>query len=138
MNKINIVIKKKQYRIKNRVQINKMNRKYSKSPEGIYTGLKSNAKIRNINFNITQKDFVEWYNKQDKVCVYCNRTEEKIIQDSNKQFSRLSIDRKDNDFGYTLDNITLCCFKCNTIKGDVFTFNEMIEIGNRYLIFKNN
>ena len=42
---------------------------------------------------------------------------------------RLTIDRKDNDRGYTIDNIVLSCNRCNMIKGNFFNEQDMLKIG---------
>jgi hypothetical protein len=41
----------------------------------------------------------------------------------------LTIDRKDNNFGYTSKNIVLACDICNVVKSNIFTEKEMLEIG---------
>ena len=46
----------------------------------------------------------------------------------NKGF-RLEIDRKDNNKGYEKGNLALCCCRCNTIKSDFFTEEEMFKVG---------
>lgn len=43
--------------------------------------------------------------------------------------NRLTIDRKNNNGNYCIDNIVLACYRCNTIKGDFFTEQEMLKIG---------
>jgi hypothetical protein len=109
---------------------NKINQFMSTSPVGIYRRLKSGAKSRNITFNITQDDFIKWYNKQNKICCYCKRTLKETKKDIGKKCYRLSIDRKDNNKGYTLDNIVLCCHRCNTIKSNTFTYEQMMKVIN--------
>jgi 5-methylcytosine-specific restriction endonuclease McrA len=117
---------------------NKDKRKlYMILPHMIYFFIKRNAKNRNIKFNITKEDFINWYNKQDKICYYCERTLTKIQSDKKEKEQykgRLSIDRKDNNKGYEIDNIVLACGRCNIIKGDYFTKQEMKRIGK--LIYK--
>ena len=103
---------------------------YSQTPTGIYTHIKGGAKHRKIKFNITKEDFINWYNNQEKKCIYCSRIEQDAIKDRNGNYKRLSIDRKDNDKGYTLNNIVLCCHRCNTIKSKIFTYEQMIRVGN--------
>ncbi|KKL05797.1 hypothetical protein LCGC14_2602460, partial [marine sediment metagenome] len=107
---------------------------YYHSTKGIYNQLKTTAKRKQIDFKLNKKLFIRWYNKQIKICIYCKRLEFQVIKDYNGRHNRLTIDRKDNKKGYKLNNITLCCHKCNTIKGDVFTYKEMIKIGK---ILKN-
>ena len=46
---------------------------------------------------------------------------------------QLSIDCKDNDLGYTIDNIVLACDRCNFIKSNIFTYEEMCFIGENLI-----
>ena len=52
------------------------------------------------------------------------------MNDKRKPTYRFSIDRKKNGIGYSLDNIVLACSRCNSIKSDYFTEEEMLKIGN--------
>ena len=101
---------------------------------GIYYLTRTRARNRNIEFNITKEVFNNWYNTQEKKCIYCDRTQEEIKQNpriyKDRTERRLSIDRLDNKLGYELGNIGLSCKKCNTIKSSEFTYEEMLEIGN--------
>lgn len=107
----------------------KNHKKYRLTPNCIYSILRYNAKHRNIKFNITKIDFIAWYNKKEKKCYYCKRTLLEIKEDKrelNKFKNRLTIDRKNNKIGYTLDNMVLACHRCNAIKGYYFTEQEML------------
>ena len=73
----------------------------------------------------------KWYSNQKKRCIYCGYSEEK---DSNEVFkvwkmNKLQIDRKDNQRNYQKDNMVIACPLCNFIKGDYFSYKEMLEIG---------
>jgi len=125
----------KKYKKLHKLNIIQQKRKYYQSPEGIYISLKFGAKQRNIAFLISKLDFINWYNSQIKKCYYCKRDWNQIEYDIyNLQKSRLSIDRKDNNKGYIIDNIVLCCMRCNLIKSNYFTEVEMLKIGQ---IIKN-
>ena len=124
-----ILIATKIYQNKNSKKIKSYQKLYNESPEGIYRQTYSHAKHRNIDFNLTREEFVIWYKKQIRECVYCGRPEEDVIKDRNGFFKRLSIDRKDSSLGYQIDNIVLCCFRCNDVKSNEFTFDEMVRIG---------
>jgi hypothetical protein len=43
--------------------------------------------------------------------------------------TRLSVDRVDNNQGYTASNIRKCCHICNITKGSFITHGEMKVIG---------
>lgn len=75
------------------------------------------AKKRNLEFNITAKDIQELYDKQDGKCALSGinltlcRCNDKI-----NDLQNASIDRIDNQKGYTLDNIQLIHKRLNRIK----------------------
>lgn len=46
---------------------------------------------------------------------------------------RLTVDCKDNNAGYFLDNIVLSCANCNRIKGNTLTFEEMMYVGQNFV-----
>lgn len=103
--------------------------KYGKTDMARYTRLKSNAKKRNTEFLLDKLEFLIWLEGQELVCHYCNVS----LNTNGARAEQLSIDRKDNTIGYTLENIVLCCQMCNTIKGNIFTEQEMIEVAEKYL-----
>jgi 5-methylcytosine-specific restriction endonuclease McrA len=118
----------KTYYDKNRKKLLKSKRLYNQTAEGIYISLKSGAKDRNINFNLIKEKFIKWYNNQIKKCVYCGRKENVANRDRNKYYRRLSIDRKNNNRGYELNNLVLCCHRCNLRKSDDLTFEQMLKV----------
>lgn len=98
----------------------------------IFLILKRRAKQHNIKFLLTKDEFIKWYEKEDKKCFYCQMNIEDInkIDDSiNNRTRRLTIDRLDNFKPYKLNNIVLACYRCNYIKSDFFSKEEMLEIG---------
>ena len=125
---------KKDYLL-NRKKIMKKHKEYYNSLGGLFASIKGSAKQRKIFFNLTKKEFVKWYRIQSKVCVYCKRNVKQVIHEHKGFFKRLTIDRIDNKLGYQLDNIVLCCFKCNTIKGNDLDYKTMKKIGK---ILQNN
>ena len=130
-----ILKKHKLYKLLNIKRIRKQNKIYQKNyrltPISIYFHIKENAKRRKYNVSFTKKEFINWYNKQKQVCYYCNRTLKEIQRDKKaklKRTYRLTIERKNNKEGYNFNNITLCCWRCNIIKGDYFTEKEMMKL----------
>lgn len=49
------------------------------------------------------------------------------------KFHRHAIDRVDSSKPYSLENICIACWSCNTVKSSVLSFDEMREIGNKYI-----
>lgn len=82
---------------------------------------------------MTQKELIDWYESQPKNCHYCKLHESQCFFTKRKD-TRLHFDRKNNERGYTVDNIVLACFRCNTIKGKWLTEEQMLEIAQKYLI----
>jgi len=78
------------------------------------------------------REFRLWYEREaeDGVCFYCGSA---LVFEGGPTLQTASVDRIDNSKGYTQDNMVLCCQRCNVIKGSWFTFEEMLEIGEKYL-----
>lgn len=107
------------------------------TPMGIYTNIRGLQNFRKKKpVIITQEEFIEWYASQEKKCVYCDITESDLsiwVNNFNDHAKRLTVDCKNNDVGYTLDNIVLACECCNMIKTNIITYWEMLEIGQKYI-----
>lgn len=85
-------------------------RKWSKTDKGRYNSYRVQAKKRGLIFNITLDIFSKIIKKE---CFYCGAK------------NKIGIDRKDNDKGYTKENIVPCCYQCNYMKRD-FTIKNFI------------
>jgi hypothetical protein len=107
------------------------NKRYKKNHPEVekYNGTKRRAKLLKIIHTISLLEFREWYKITPKICAYCDRN----ISERTERMRNLSIDRKYNELGYTLENICFACNRCNTVKGNVFTFDQMREIAQKYL-----
>lgn len=113
------------------------------TPIGIYTNIKGRANYLNkkkpARFKpvlVTQDEFVEWYTKQDRICAYCSILEDDLWilrEHFDNRVYRLTVDNKDNKLGYSLENMVLACERCNFIKGNLFSFEQMREIGQKYV-----
>lgn len=55
----------------------------------------------------------------DKECIYCGETD----------WRKLGCDRIDNTKPHTKDNVVPCCTRCNKLRSNKFTVDEMIQIG---------
>ena len=106
----------------------KTNERKSTSPNSFYERIRE----RDSNIQMSKEDFVRWYQVQAKECVYCGVPEANLKEDFlslNRLSNRLQIDRMNNDLGYREDNIVLACKFCNMFKSSVFTYEEMLTIG---------
>lgn len=103
--------------------------RYGRTDMARYTRLKSNAKRCGTEFLLDKLEFLVWFQNKEKVCYYCGVS----LNTNGNREAQISVDRKDNGVGYTHANIELSCQRCNTIKGNIFTENEMMEIAERYI-----
>lgn len=110
---------------------------WNKTASGVYSRILARTKHWKYKpVKITREEFTLWYDAQPRKCVYCDIPEEKISLLGGfygRRSSRLCIDCIDNECGYITNNLVLCCYRCNMIKSDVFSFNEMMKIGHEYL-----
>jgi len=97
----------------------------------LHSALIRNAKRNGHKCDITYEQFIE-FTKLSK-CHYCGN---KIIWPKHSidklgkyQLQRYNLDRKDNEKGYSIDNCVICCKLCNKIKSNIFSYDEMIEVG---------
>lgn len=94
----------------------------------IYNELK-NHRNRKVEFSISYEEFLNVISKAE--CEYCGKLLEynKHSKNWGKNLTRAhQLDRKDNTKGYTVDNITCCCWTCNRLKSDVFTYEEFMKL----------
>lgn len=115
----------------------KIRKKYFEQPYS-YKSLKRNALVWNRGLFFTQEELYEWIRLQKQECIYCGITPEEI-RTSNfhiyDKYKRLTIDRLNNNVGYKLDNIGLACMVCNRTKSNIFTYEQMKEVG---IIIRNS
>ncbi len=113
----------KKYRLKRQLQDH---------PSHVFSGLKKGAISRSIPLKWTKEEFCNWYPAQPRTCYYCGISVGRVSA-KGMVASGISIDRTDNDGPYSEDNCVLCCNRCNTIKGNIFTCDEMMFIGQYIL-----
>lgn len=106
-------------------------RVYGLTPRGRFHRLKAQAiRRQKAEFLITANEFITWFTRQPFCCYYC---EQPLLNGWAMQHNTPTIDRKDNAKPYTIENIVLCCWRCNLIKGPWFTEGDMLEIASKYL-----
>lgn len=91
----------------------------------IYNELK--AHNNRTDFNLTYREFLSLIDTRS--CHYCDSKIhfEEYSRYYGKYNSRAyQLDRKDNLKGYCYDNLVVCCWDCNRLKSDKFTYYEFI------------
>ncbi len=125
----------KKYRVKSDRWLNYVKRTWTQ-PNMIFARKKANAKKEGIKFTIKKREFIKWYKSQKLECIYCNIKPENFKQTEDTHLLTqiiLGIDRTDNKKGYDIDNITLSCRRCNNIKNNFFSYEEMKFIGSKFV-----
>ena len=139
-NKERIAQKNKEWRQNNPDKVNAIRRKqkksgyidayqreYRKTSMSRYSALKSRARARGIEFAIPKGDFLRWFDEHPKYCSYCNV--DLTVGTNGKHKIWLTVDRKDNDKHYTMDNIVISCMRCNLMKSNDISYELMVEVG---------
>jgi len=106
---------------------NTYQKQYRTTAASRYSALQSRARIRGIKFDIPKTEFIQWFDEHPKYCSYCNIGLTVGTNGEHKLW--LTIDRKDNDKDYTLDNIVISCMGCNLIKSNDIPYELMMKIG---------
>lgn len=116
---------------------------HRETASGIYSTIKGRQTYLNRHndsrakpFNLKRKEFIEWYKEQEHKCIYCGVPEELLHLIADKygsRWKRLTIDCKDNEKGYAIDNIVLSCDKCNITKNNMLTYEEMLYVGENFI-----
>lgn len=68
----------------------------------------------------------------DSKCHYCDKT---LIfnpysrdENSNYVSRAYQLDRKDNNLGYTFENVVACCWNCNRMKSDIYSYEDFMKL----------
>lgn len=112
-NKEHVSIYNKAYKIANNDKSKSASRLYARSPQGRYKRAKITAQETGRDFTMTFAQYSIFF--LENPCAYC-------AGPLNPTGSAL--DRKDNNKGYTVENVVSCCHRCNSAKGAWFTHEE--------------
>ncbi len=100
-----------------------------------YSEIKRNCKTRGIPLDWEREDFIEWFNAQEKTCHYCH-TPINRGKIGARNMQALTLDRKDSNIGYNKENVVLACRRCNQVKTNILSEQQMLEVAQRYFIDK--
>lgn len=90
--------------------------------ENLYNTLVRNCKRNNIQINLSYRQFVR-FTKTDR-CSYCKEPIFWSEYNPIKNGTRYNLDRKQSKLGYFLENLVVCCKRCNYSRGDRYTHEE--------------
>jgi len=69
---------------------------------------------------------------EDSKCHYCDKplifNKHTRDENSNHVSRAYQLDRKDNNLGYHLDNVVTCCWNCNRIKSDIYSYEDFMKL----------
>lgn len=92
------------------------------------------AKNRGLSFELTKEQLLEITAEN---CHYCGREPSNVRKGPRGNHVYNGIDRKDNENGYTLDNVVPCCGICNRMKLTL-GYEAFIEQAKRITEFMEN
>jgi hypothetical protein len=88
-------------------------RSQSRKPKGRFYSLTLQAKKRNLSIEI---DLLTYSTLIRSRCHYCDG----VLNETGS-----GLDRVDNGKGYSIDNVVPCCKRCNVMKNNFLTYDEM-------------
>lgn len=97
--------------------------------KSLFNQTKRGAEYRMLEFDLTETDIKELWEKQEGKCHYTNQP---MTWSKNKP-DKISIDRINSSAGYTKNNVVLCWSRVNLMKGqlDIEEFKKIIRLLNQ-------
>jgi hypothetical protein len=97
--------------------------------ESLYNAFVHKASKR-YTVTLTYEQFVAFTGT--KSCHYCGAPISWVEFQANSRRDRYAyhLDRKDNDKPYCMENLVVCCTRCNEGKNRNFSYDEWVKIGN--------
>lgn len=102
-------------------------RERTKTATGVYNCIKSRATKAGTTL-CDKGTFLEWYDKQPKVCHYCGLPEEYAEVWSVGRQTQLAFDQKEAGVGYYPKNMVLACARCNTAKLNYWDHDTFLKL----------
>ena len=104
----------------------KINRQKKRPYETIYNVFLKSIKTNDITTNLVYEEFFKL--ASIKECHYCQAATIRSEFKKGNYLSGYMIDRKDNALPYTFDNCVSCCWYCNNLKSDRFSYEEFVKL----------
>lgn len=102
---------------------------YSKTIKDRFGRAKRQAKLRLLDWDISLEEFAALCGLP---CYYCsNLIGEIVLQGS-------GLDRLDSNIGYNISNVVSCCTKCNIMKSDILTSEEMKKVAELIISIRDH
>lgn len=101
-----------------------------------YRALQFRSQAKGMPFLITRDEFSHWYGRQEQRCAYCGLAD--LVHDDKpfgggRKSGFFSIDRRDSNLPYVVENMVLACVRCNRLKNNFFTYDQWKEIAEKYI-----
>lgn len=85
---------------------------------------------------LTYEDFLVF--TKEKFCLYCQAPVTWAEFNPQKHGQNYNLDRMNNSLWYTNENCIVCCTPCNMRRGDKFTHDQFLEIGDLIRRWRRN
>ena len=95
--------------------------------EWLLTTIKFSSKKRHIECSLTYEDILKF--TSIKNCHYCNKFLIWSEHSIKGNYHHSNLDRKNNNEGYHVNNLVVCCPRCNYLKNSTIDYNTMIKFG---------
>ena len=102
--------------------------KYNATIEGRYRTLRRAASRRSLPLLISKEEYRSLMDEAS--CFFCGCLINQVVG------SGYYLDRINNSKGYYLNNVVVCCPKCNSLKSNNLSFEEMIFIVQALKLFR--
>lgn len=99
--------------------------------ESAFTQMKNNGRYP---VELTYEEFFELC--QEPFCHYCGSEIKRTQKRGEPGYRGYFLDRRDNGTGYTRENCVPCCWPCNQLKGDRFSYEQFRKVAALVGTFK--
>ena len=96
--------------------------------EALYNKFRYDRQRTNTECDITYDEFLEFVKIRE--CHYCKAGIYWAECSIGKNGQKYNLDRKDNTKGYLKNNLVVCCWDCNEVKSNRFSYEQFLVIGD--------